>query len=156
MWKLLKNFAKTNKDMREGQLSKIKEQLAKLTNEQQKEDCFALLNLMMAITGEEPKLWRGNMIGFGTYRYKYESGREGEWFLTGFCPRKNKLVVYIVAGFKEYDDLLKQLGKFKTGSSCLYVNSLQDIDSTMLSRLISLSVEHMKEKHIHNLNQKQK
>jgi len=133
--------------MGEGQLFKIKEQLSLLDDEQKKEDCFALLQLMMGITGEEPKLWRGNMIGFGTYRYKYESGREGEWFLTGFCPRKNNLVVYIVSGFEGYNDILNQLGKFKTGSSCLYINSLRDIDSNSLANLISLSVGHMRKKH---------
>mgnify|MGYP001800137805 CR=1 FL=1 len=134
--------------MEEGQLSFIKEQLSKLDDEQKREDCFALLQLMMGITNEQPQLWRGNMIGFGRYHYKYESGREGEWFLTGFCPRKNNLVVYIVAGFKEYEALLAKLGKYKTGSSCLYINSLRDVDSKVLSTLISLSVEHMRKKYI--------
>ncbi|MEM1336871.1 MAG: DUF1801 domain-containing protein [Bacteroidota bacterium] len=134
--------------MGEGQLSIIKEQLSKLDDEQKKEDCFALLQLMTKITGEAPKLWRGNMIGFGTYRYKYNSGREGEWFLTGFCPRKNNLVVYIVAGFKAYETLLAKLGKYKTGSSCLYLNSLRDVDPAVLSNLISLSVEHMRKKYM--------
>lgn len=148
MWRPSRALSKKDNIMGKEQLSKIKEQLAKLDDEQKKEDCFALLQLMMEITGEEPKLWRGNMIGFGTYQYKYESGREGEWFLTGFCPRKNNLVVYIVAGFKEYDGILKQLGKFKTGSSCLYIDSLRDIDSTLLANLISLSVRYMRKKHM--------
>lgn len=87
------------------------------------------------------------MIGFGTFQYKHDSGREGEWFLTGFCPRKNNLVVYIVAGFKEYDILLSKLGTYKTGSSCLYINSLQDIDVEVLENLIKNSVAHMRMKH---------
>ena len=134
--------------MGEGQLSIIKEQLSKLDDKQKREDCFALLQLMMGITNEQPRLWRGNMIGFGTYSYRYDSGREGEWFLTGFCPRKNNLVVYIVAGFKEYESLLAKLGKYKTGSSCLYINSLRDVDSKVLSTLISLSVKHMRKKYM--------
>ena len=134
--------------MGEGQLSIIKEQLSKLDDKQKREDCLALLQLMMGITNEQPRLWRGNMIGFGTYSYRYDSGREGEWFLTGFCPRKNNLVVYIVAGFKEYESLLAKLGKYKTGSSCLYINSLRDVDSKVLSTLISLSVKHMRKKYM--------
>lgn len=139
---------KTENKMEEGQLSLIKEQLSKLEDEEKREDCFALLQLMMGITNEQPRLWRGNLIGFGRYHYKYESGREGEWFLTGFCPRKNNLVVYIVTGFKEYEALLAKLGKYKTGSSCLYINSLRDVDSKLLSTLISLSVEHMRKKYV--------
>lgn len=146
MWRLSNAFLKINKIVGQ-QLSKIKELLSKLSDDQKKEDCFVLLEIMMKITDEEPLLWRSNMIGFGTYKYKYKSGREGEWFLTGFCPRKNNLVVYIVTGFREYDEMLKRLGKFKTGSSCLYINSLRDVDTKILTQLIALSVRHMREKY---------
>ncbi|MEO1033878.1 MAG: DUF1801 domain-containing protein [Bacteroidota bacterium] len=127
--------------------SKIHEQLLKISDEQKQQDCFTLLDLMAEITGKEPKLWHGQMIGFGSYSYKYNSGREGEWFLTGFCPRKNNLVVYIVAGFKAYDEILADFGVYKTGSSCLYINTLKDIKMDKLKLLIEKSVQHMRTKY---------
>jgi hypothetical protein len=77
---------------------------------------------MKKITKEEPKMWGSSIVEFGTYHYKYESGREGDWFLTGFSPREQSLMIYVMSGFKEYNDLMKKLGKYKTGSSCLYIN----------------------------------
>ncbi|MGB5818799.1 MAG: DUF1801 domain-containing protein [Saonia sp.] len=130
-----------------GDLPKIKEMLSAIADDTKREDSFSLLQLMTRITKEEPKIWRGTMIGFGTYAYTYDSGREGEWFLTGFCPRKNTLVVYIVAGFNKYDDIMKELGTYKTGSSCLYLNRLADIDLEKLSTLIEKSVHYMRQKH---------
>ena len=127
--------------------SKIEELLSNINDREKREECFTLLELMKEITDEKPKIWRGNMVGFGTYRYKYDSGREGEWFLTGFCPRKNNLVVYIVAGFKEYDTLLSKLGTYKTGSSCLYLNSLGDVDIEVLKELVQNSVALMRIKY---------
>jgi len=102
---------------------------------------------MQEITGEKPTLWRGSMIGFGTYSYEYENGRKGEWFLTGFCPRKQNLVVYIVAGFKNYEHILNDLGPFKTGSSCLYLKDLKTINIDKLKDLIEVSIKDMREKH---------
>jgi hypothetical protein len=99
---------------------------------------------MKKITMEEPKMWGPSIVGFGNYHYKYESGREGDWFLTGFSPRKASLTLYIMAGFKEYDELLEKLGKHKTGSSCLYVNKLEDVDLKVLTQLIKQSVQKMK------------
>jgi hypothetical protein len=83
------------------------------------------------------------MIGFGTYQYKYASGREGEWFLTGFSPRKQNLTLYIMSGFSEYETLLEKLGKYKTGKSCLYLNTLEDVNLDVLEELVRLSCEHM-------------
>lgn len=118
-----------------------------LENEQRKSDCKELLKLFSEITDEQPKMWGSSMIGFGSYHYKYESGREGDWFLTGFAPRKNNLSIYITSGFKEYQDLMKELGKYKTGSSCLYVNKLSDIDTSKLKILVERSVKFMKKKY---------
>lgn len=115
-------------------------------NKKRREDAFIVLGLMKKITKEEPKMWGPSIIGFGDYHYKYESGREGDWFLTGFSPRKTNLSLYIMAGFNEYDDLLKKLGKYKTGASCLYVNKLEDIDMKVLQELITKSVQKMKKK----------
>lgn len=119
--------------------------LEAVDDEERRQDCLTILKLMKDVTKAEPKLWGGSMIGFGTYHYKYESGREGDWFLTGFSPRKKELTLYIMAGFDRYDALLAKLGKFKTGKSCLYVKRLADIDMAVLKQLVSASVTHMKQ-----------
>jgi hypothetical protein len=82
-------------------------------------------------------------VGFGSYHYKYASGREGDWLLTGFSPRKQNLTVYIMSGFNRHDELLKKLGKYKTGKSCLYINKLGDVDLEVLEELIYQSVDYM-------------
>jgi hypothetical protein len=107
-------------------------------------DSFAILELMKQETGDEPIMWGESIVGFGTYKYKYASGREGEWPITGFSPRKQNLTLYIMSGFEEYDDLLKKLGKHTTGKSCLYIKKLEDVDQDVLRELVSKSVEHMK------------
>ena len=109
-------------------------------------DSLKILELMKNITKEEPVMWGPSIVGFGTYHYKYESGREGDWFLTGFSPRKQNLTLYIMSGFKRYDELMKKLGKCKTGSSCLYVNKLENVDMKVLNELITESVKYMKNK----------
>ncbi len=88
-------------------------------------------------------MWGSSIVGFGNYHYKYESGREGDWFLTGFSPRKQNLTLYIMPGFAQYDELMKKLGKHKTGKSCLYIKSLEDINLPTLKQLIQQSVKHM-------------
>lgn len=108
-----------------------------------REDCFAVLEMMRDVTKEEPKMWGSSIVGFGRYRYKYESGREGEWLVTGFSPRKGDLTVYIVPGFDIAPDLMKRLGKHKTGKSCLYIKSLADVDRKVLKQLIDKSVKKM-------------
>ncbi|WKZ68799.1 MAG: DUF1801 domain-containing protein [Melioribacteraceae bacterium] len=115
-----------------------------IENPKRREDSFVVLDLMKKITKEEPKIWGTSIVGFGNYHYKYSSGREGDWFVTGFSPRKASLSLYIMSGFKEYEELLSKLGKFKTGVSCLYINKLEDVDMTVLKKLIKLSVKKMK------------
>lgn len=122
--------------------------LNNINNKQRKDDAFVILDLMKKITKEEPKIWGPSIVGFGEYHYKYESGREGDWFLTGFSPRKANLTLYIISGFKGYDDLLKKLGKYKiSGGSCLYINKLEDIDMKVLKELITKSVQKMEKKY---------
>ena len=116
-------------------------------NEQRKKDGFEVLELMKDITGEDPVLWGPSLIGFGKYHYPYESGREGDFFRTGFSPRKTALTLYIMSGFSRYDDLMKKLGKYKTGKSCLYVKKLDDVDREVLRELIEESLKYMKEKY---------
>lgn len=115
-------------------------------DEERAEDCRTLLDLMSEATGEPPKMWGPSIVGFGSYRYEYDSGRSGDWFLTGFSPRKRNLTLYIMAGFDRYDDLMERLGKHSTGKSCLYVKRLADIDMDVLGELVQASVDHMKAK----------
>ena len=114
-----------------------------LSDEKKRQDSFTLLDLMKNVTGVEPKMWGSSIIGFGDYHYTYASGQEGDWFLTGFSPRKQNLTVYITAGFDQYEALLKQLGKYTTGKSCLYIKKLEDIDLPTLKTLIEQSVNYM-------------
>ncbi|TAE89699.1 MAG: DUF1801 domain-containing protein [Bacteroidetes bacterium] len=110
-----------------------------IDNPSQQQDVQTLLQLMQQISGEQPTIWGNGMVGFGTYHYKYESGREGDWFKIGFSCRKTNLTIYITDGFPQYNTLLKQLGKHKTGKSCLYIKALADIDLTILGRLLTAS-----------------
>lgn len=116
-------------------------------DESKREDAYAVLRLMQKITKEEPKLWGTAIVGFGTYQYTYASGQQGDWPLVGFSPRKQNLTLYIMPGFDKYDDLMTKLGKHKTGKSCLYIKSLQDIDVKVLQEIITLSVDFMKRKY---------
>jgi hypothetical protein len=123
----------------------VDEYLNAVEDERKRKDSFAILDLMREVTGEEPAMWGPSIIGFGSYHYKYASGREADWFLTGFAPRKQNLTLYIMSGFDDYDALLADLGKHKTGKSCLYVNKLDDIDLDILRELVKQSVAHMAE-----------
>ncbi len=117
--------------------------LNKISDKTRREDCFAVLDIMKEVTGEEPKMWGPSIVGFGTYHYKYESGREGDWMITGFSPRKGDLTLYIMPGFDAFPDLMKKLGKFKTGKSCLYIKKLEDVDAGVLRQLVKQSVKKM-------------
>lgn len=118
-----------------------------IDNEERRNECFKLLELFEQWTSETPKMWGPSIIGYGSYHYQYDSGREGDWFLTGFSPRKQNLTIYITAGFSEYDDIMKDLGKYKTGSSCLYVKKMGDIDIDKLKVLVEKSVAYMKKRY---------
>ena len=89
-------------------------------------------------------MWGSSIVGLGNYHYKYASGREGDWFLTGFSPRKDNLTLYLMSGFEQFDGLLRQLGKHKTGKGCLYIKKIEDIDLATLKELVNQSVEHLK------------
>ena len=109
-----------------------------------KKDCLALSALMEEITGAKPKMWGDSIVGFGDYRYKYASGREGDWFLVGFSPRKQNLTLYIMGYLEFFTDLLEGLGKYKHGKGCLYVKKLEDIDTDVLKTLIKTSIQRLK------------
>ncbi len=113
----------------------------------QRADCKAIAAMMRKATGKRAKMWGSSMVGYGSYHYKYASGREGDYFLTGFSPRKQATSVYIMAGFSGYDALMKKLGKYKTGKSCLYIKKLSDVDEKVLEQLIRKSVAEMRKKY---------
>ena len=112
-----------------------------------REDARTLLELMQRVTGEEPVMWGPSIVGYGSYHYRYASGQEADWPITGFSPRKQNLSIYIMTGFEESDELLTRLGKHKTGKSCLYVNKLADVDLDVLEKLVRASVAEMKRRY---------
>lgn len=122
----------------------VKSFLDAVEPEQRRQDCYTILAIMEKATGSAPKMWGDSIVGFGRYHYKYASGREGDWMLSAFSPRKQNLTLYIMAGFDRYEELLSKLGKFKTGKACLYVKTLADVDLTVLEELIQSSVDHIK------------
>ena|SRR5689334_753470 len=112
-----------------------------IRDEIKREDCYQILKIMKRATQAEPKMWGPNIIGFGDYHYKYASGRENDWFMMGFSPRVQNITLYSMGGFDS--ELLKKLGKYKTGKGCLYINRLEDVDKKVLSELISKSVKNL-------------
>jgi len=119
--------------------------LSGIEDERRREDSLAVLDLMKRVTGEEPRMWGDSMVGFGSYRYRYASGREGEWFTAGFSPRKQALTLYIMSGTSKHDELFAKLGKYTTGKGCLYIKTLEDVDLAVLERLVAASVAYVSE-----------
>ncbi len=115
--------------------------LKKVSDPAKRKNCHRVLDIMKQITQQEPKMWGDSMVGFGNYHYQYTSGREGNWFLTGFSPRKQSLTIYIMSGFDQFEHLMSQLGKYKNSKSCLYVKKLEDIDLGILKELIAESIK---------------
>lgn len=109
-------------------------------DEKRRKDARVVQKMMGRITGKRATMWGEALVGFGSYHYKYASGQEGDWFVTGFSPRKQALTLYIMSGFKEHGALMKKLGKYKTGKACLYVKKLEVIDLDVLEELILRSV----------------
>ena len=118
--------------------------LRSVADEQKRKDSFEILKIMKQITKEEPKMWGSSIVGFGSYHYKYESGREGDSPIMGFSPRKQNLTLYLMRGLNSHADLLKKLGKHKTSVGCLYIKKLSDIDVDVLKELISDSLKAIK------------
>lgn len=116
-----------------------------IADDARREDSRTLLELMRQVTGEEPKMWGSSMVGFGSYHYRYESGREGDFFKVGFSPRKANITLYLLSGMVAYDDLLARLGPHKTGKSCIYVKRIGDLDHDVLTALIQRSVNHIEQ-----------
>jgi hypothetical protein len=121
----------------------VDEFLDGIDDDQKREDAHRIRAMMAELTGDPGAMWGESIVGFGSYRYRYSSGREGEWFKTGFAPRKQNLTLYVMAGFEGYGDLMSRLGKHSTGKSCLYVKRLANVDEAVLRELIAASVEHI-------------
>ena len=125
----------------------VKDFLTSVEDDKRREDGLRMLEIMDELVPEPPKIWGPSIVGFGTYHYKYDSGREGDFMKVGFSPRKTSLTVYIMPGFPRFDELMKQLGKYKTGKSCLYIKKLEDVDEDVLRQLITESYDYMTEKY---------
>ena len=121
--------------------------LNSISDKKRRADAKAVHKMMREATGKRAKMWGTSIVGYGSYDYKYASGRSGSWALCGFSPRKQNLVVYIMPGFSAYKSLLARLGKYKTGKSCLYINNLDDLDKSVLQTLIDRSVRDMRKKY---------
>ena len=121
--------------------------LSEVTPDQKREDCLKIFEMMKEVTAWEPKMWGPSIIGFGDYHYKYESGREGDFFRIGFSPRAQNITVYIMPGYQDFDDELSRLGKHKMGKSCLYIKRLSDIDKNVLFEMLTKGLKLMEEKY---------
>ena len=118
--------------------------LNRIPDEGKRRDSFTLLEMMRKAANSEPVMWGDSIIGFGSYHYRYRSGREGDWPIISFSPRVQALTLYIMTGFGGYENLLSRLGKYKTGKACLYIKKLSDVDLTVLQELMEKSVAHMR------------
>ncbi len=124
----------------------VQEFIDAVENKTRRNDSYILLELLQKITGHPPVLWGNSLIGFGSYHYKYDTGREGDMLMAGFSPRKQNLAIYNT-GHQRYPELLEKLGKHKTGKSCLYINRLSDVDLDVLTELIKTGYNRMKIKY---------
>jgi len=125
----------------------VREFLNAVDDKQRRAECKTVARMMREATGNIARMWGTNIVGYGSYDYKYASGREGTWFECGFSPRANSLTVYIISGFSPFASLMKKLGEHKTGKSCLYIKNLDDIDQDVMRELIDKSVEYMRDKY---------
>jgi len=115
--------------------------LNSIDDARRKKDARKVASIMRRVTGHRAKMWGASIVGYGKYHYRYESGREGDFMLTGFSPRKQALTVYIIPGFAPFAPLMNKLGKFTSSRSCLYIRKLEDVDETVLEKLIGESIK---------------
>ena len=116
-----------------------------VANERRRQDALSLLELFSDVTQLPAKMWGTSIIGYGRYCYRYESGREGEYFMTGFSPRKANSTIYIMPGYQDLSEMLNKLGKYKTGKCCLYINKLSDVDTNVLKDMILFGLHYLRE-----------
>ena len=125
----------------------VDDYVASIADKARRTDCRRLIRMMARVTGEPPRMWGASIVGFGTYHYRYDSGREGDFFLTGFSSRKADLSLYVMTGFASFPALMAKLGRHRNGKSCLYVRRLADVDLEVLEELVRRSVKEMRERH---------
>ena len=125
----------------------VQQYLSAIENETRRRDCQALAQLMTKVTEQQPKMWGTSIVGFGSYHYRYASGREGDSCLIGFSSRKSDITIYLSTGFPEQQELLSKLGKHKVGKACLYLRTLADVDLQVLEQLMTSSVEVLRRQH---------
>ena len=121
--------------------------LSAIKDDQVRKDCKTIAGIMQKATKARPAMWGSSIVGFGTLNYTYASGREVEWMMTGFSPRKQNITLYIMAGFDKYDDLMAKLGTYSCGKSCLYIKRLSDVHVPTLTKLVESSVKHMRKRY---------
>lgn len=121
--------------------------IAAVGDEAQRKDCKALIAMMRKVTGHTPRMWGPSIVGFGSYHYRYDSGREGDMCVTGFAVRKNELVVYLIAEGSDQEALLARLGKHRMTKSCLYLRRLSDVDVDVLGRLVANSIAEVRRRY---------
>lgn len=132
-------MAELKTKLNDASVSKFLEGVA---DERKRRDCQTLVEIMSKLTKCEPKMWGTSIVGFGTYHYRYASGREGDWFPIGFSPRKQDLTIYLTTGFAPHAELMKSLGKHKIGKGCLYLKTLDDVHMPTLRKLIAASLKY--------------
>ena len=121
--------------------------LKRIEDKRKRADAKKIAAMMRKATGESPRMWGSSIVGYGTYHYRYESGREGDWMITGFSARKQSLALYIMTGFRAFTALMNRLGDHKTGKSCLYIKRLDDVDTKVLQIIIERSVKLMRKRY---------
>lgn len=121
--------------------------LSSISEEQKRLDCLKLLDIMQNITQAPPAMWGTSIVGFGEYHYRYKTGREGDWFLTGFAPRKQALTLYLMCDLSHDGLNFDGLGKYKKSKGCLYIKRLSDIDLAVLKRIIKDSIKIIQQKY---------
>jgi len=127
--------------------SSVEDYLAAIAPKEKQEDCRVICTMMGELSGHPPKMWGPSIIGFGTYHYKYESGREGDFLRIGFAARAQNISIYIMPGYQDFEKELSRLGKYKKGKSCLYLKHLSDVDVTVLEEILKKGLRLMAEKY---------
>jgi len=123
--------------------------LNKIKDKTLRDDCFAILEMMEKVSGSEPVMWGSAIVGFGSYHYVYESGREGDTIVIGFSPRKQNISIYLMGGLSKVQDELSKLGKYKTGKGCLYIKSLGDVNAEVLKKIFAKAFKEGQRKNAH-------
>lgn len=136
--------AKKDENKTKPTAASVRDFIARVDNPVRRKDAETALSIYKAVVGVEPKMWGPSIVGYGSYHYKYDSGREGDMCAAGFSPRSSSMVFYIMGGVPEADPMFKRLGKFKLGGTCLYVNKLSDVDVGVLGQIIAKSWAYMK------------